>query len=414
MRILMASQFFLPVVGGEERMVDTLAHALISRGHDVSVVTTSPEGEEPQPAGLRVHRVPTLVGRSRRLHAEPERRHVPPAPDPEAVVRLRRVIRRVRPDVVHAHNWLVHSVAAAMAGLDTPLVLTLHDHGLVCATKRLLRGGEVCEGPGPARCIRCAAAHYGGAKGVLTAALLGPSTAAVQRRVSLFLPVSEYVARRARLQERGLSYEVVPNFVPSWGAEEPAAVEGLPPGEFVAFVGDLTYDKGVQTAVDAVLGLRDGPPLVLVGRRFPREPLPDDPRIVVLGQLPHAQVLSVFRRSTLVLVPSIWPEPFGLVAIEAMRMARPLVVSDAGALPEIVAHGDCGLVVPPRDAPALRQAVADLLADPARRHQLGRAAYGRAERFSAPVVVPKIENLYQDVVDRRIGRPAARAPRDAA
>jgi len=396
MRVLMATQFFLPVVGGEERMVDTLSRELVARGHRVAVVTTTPPAPGVPDGGVRVHRIRTTVGRAAPLHSEPGRRHLPPAPDPEAVLRLRRVIREERPDVVHAHNWLVHSVAAAMTGSRIPLVLTLHDHGLLCATKRLLRGGARCEGPG-ARCLPCAAEHYGPLKGALTAVALRPATALTLRRVDACLPVSAFVAGAARLEGLGVRHEVIPNFVQA-DDEAPVPVPGLPPGPYVAFAGDLTYDKGVHTAIEAVLGLPDGPPLVLVGRRFAREPLPADPRLVVLGPRTHAEVMEVFRRSALVVVPSVWPEPFGLVAVEAMALGRPTVVSAVGALPEIVEDGVNGLVVGPRDPLALREAVRRLLDDPRAAARLGQAAAARAAAFAPAAVVPRVEEVYQRLV----------------
>ncbi|HWH13820.1 MAG TPA: glycosyltransferase family 4 protein [Miltoncostaeaceae bacterium] len=407
MRILMATQFFLPVVGGEERVVDTLSRQLIARGHDVAVVTTTPSvpGADAQ-TPARVHRIATLVGRAGALHSEPGRRHLPPAPDPEAVVRLRRVIRTERPDVVHAHNWLVHSVAAAVAGSSIPLVLTLHDHGLLCATKRLLHRGDACAGPG-LRCLGCSVEHYGAAKGSVTALALRPATALTLRRVDVCLPVSSFVARAARLGDLGVPHEVIPNFVDAHD-ERPDDVRGLPSGPFIAFAGDLTYDKGVRDAVDAVLGLPDGPPLVLVGRRFAREPLPADPRLVVLGPRSHAEVMEVFRRSAVVLVPSVWPEPFGLVAAEALALGRPTIVTALGALPEIVQHDVSGLVVPGRDPAALRTAVARVLHDPPLAARLGAAAVERARAFTPDAVVPRLEGVYRRVIAERRGDPGPR------
>jgi glycosyltransferase involved in cell wall biosynthesis len=84
-----------------------------------------------------------------------------------------------------------------------------------------------------------------------------------------------------------------------------------------------------------------------------------------------------------VVVPSTWQEPFGLVALEAMSAQACVVASAVGGLPELVAHERTGLLVPADDVAALADAMARLLADPALRQRLGRAA--RAEvvrRFS--------------------------------
>ncbi len=88
------------------------------------------------------------------LAADPERAYAPPAPDPLAVRDLRQAIRRFRPDVVHAHNWLVHSYLPLERRSGAAFVLSLHDYSLVCATKRFFYKGGVCSGPGAAQVPR--------------------------------------------------------------------------------------------------------------------------------------------------------------------------------------------------------------------------------------------------------------------
>src|SRR6185295_15847838 len=97
--------------------------------------------------GVRVHRIRSTVQRAGGLFSELSRPHAPPAPDPEALRGLRRVIEFERPDVIHAHNWLVHSLTPLKRRIGFPLVMSVHDYSLVCANKRLMRREQVCEGP---------------------------------------------------------------------------------------------------------------------------------------------------------------------------------------------------------------------------------------------------------------------------
>jgi glycosyltransferase involved in cell wall biosynthesis len=96
-------------------------------------------------------------------------------------------------------------------------------------------------------------------------------------------------------------------------------------------------------------------------------------------------------------VPSIWPEPFGLVALEAMAAGRPVIASAAGALPEILGDGKAGVLVPPGDPGALRAALERLLGDPALRQRLADQAARRAREFGADAVVPRVEAAYRTV-----------------
>lgn len=92
------------------------------------------------------------------------------------------------------------------------------------------------------------------------------------------------------------------------------------------------------------------------------------------------------------------PEPFGLVIIEAMAMARPVVAFAHGALPEIVVEGVTGLLVPPGDEDAMAQVILTLLQDPARRHRLGAAGRERVQaRFTAAQTAREVGAILERV-----------------
>jgi glycosyltransferase involved in cell wall biosynthesis len=410
MRILMVSQFYAPVVGGQERAVENLSTALVRRGHDVALATLAQHGLPPFEVvgAVRVHRLHGLLQRSRALYREPQRRHAAPAPDPETVLELRRVLARERPDVIHTHDWLVHSMTPLRRRFRAPVVLTLHDHSLRCATKRLMRDDTVCPGPRLGACIACAARQYGTLKGTSTALGLRLSGPALRALVDCFLPVSESVAASADLRRAGLPYTVVNNFVPEHlfngndGAErsvEPS--DGLPDRAFLLFAGDAFKDKGIEVLLEAHSRLPNRPPLVVIGRPYAdslRRPRPD---VHVLGTRTHSAVLDALRRCAVAVVPSITPESFGFVALEAMVLGRPVVAARSGALPEIVSDGETGLLTPPGDATALATALSRLLDDPGLRERMGSAGRRRAEQFSESRVVQRVETIYQDLLERR-------------
>ncbi len=408
MKILMLAQFFRPVIGGEERSAEDLATALAARGHDVAVATLrvpgTPAYEEAR--GLRIHRLDSLAGRLGWLFAERERRHVAPFPDPGLVAGLRRVLREERPDVVHAHNWIAHSWLPLAPRAGAPLVLSLHDYSLVCATKRLIRFGAVCDGPAPAKCLRCAAHHYGAAKGTLIAGALQATAPLMRRAVDMYLPVSATVAERLALARRGLPFEVIPNLLPA--TDEPALAAGdralldrLPAGDFVLFLGDAGADKGARILVEAHARLDRPPPLVFVGRPLDVDRADSGGGVLALGAWPHRAALEAVRRCTLLVAPSIVPETFGLGVLEAMALGKPVVASRLGGLAELVADGETGLLVAPGDPAALAAAIGRLLADAPAREAMGRAARVRAERYSAPHVVPRVEAVYRSLVAGR-------------
>ena len=104
-----------------------------------------------------------------------------------------------------------------------------------------------------------------------------------------------------------------------------------------------------------------------------------------------------WRRSTIALIPSIWPDPCPTVAIEAMALGRPVIASKIGGLPDLVDDGITGILVPPGDSDALRHAIVRLLDDLDLRERMGRAGKNKFIKFHASTVVPRIEDVYYEV-----------------
>jgi len=406
MRILMLAQFYSPIVGGEEHMTQALARALTRRGHHVAVATLRQPGlrDYEELDGIAVHRLPGLAQRMGRLFSDTGRRHAPPAPDPVTVHALRRVIARERPDVVHAHNWLAHAYLPLRRNAPVAYVLSLHDYSLLCATKRLMRQGAPCSGPGLRKCVVCASDHYGAAVGAPVALLTMLSGRAQRRAADLFLPVSNEVARRCGLTTSRLAYEVVPNFRVDAGppaAFDPSLLARLPAEPFILFAGDITADKGVGVLLDAHARMTTAAPLVLAGRPVDAQLIPVRDNVINLGLLPHDALLAAWGRCAVGVVPSIWPEPFAIVVLEAMAAGAPVVASRIGGVPEAVTDGESGLLVPPGDAGELAGALDRLIGDRALRERLGAGALARVEAFSATAVIPRYEAAYERALATR-------------
>ncbi|OLR92440.1 glycosyltransferase [Actinokineospora bangkokensis] len=405
MRVLHVTDNYAPATGGLERVVRQLSHELTARGHEAHVATLArPDAPARERDGaVEVHRLSGLTRHLRRFAADPNHLFHPTAPDPVLVRRLRELVERVRPDVVHAHSWMLHSCLS----LDFPgaLVVSLHDYGLVCAKKTLVHRDELdatCSGPALRKCLGCAAGAYGAVKGVPLA--LGLAAARFDR-VDLFLPINEAMAAASL---RGVARDrvrVVPSFVADEVATPGPLPDFAPPGDFILFVGAVGEHKGIGVLAEAHRRMSHRVPVVAIR---PPGDTADLPWPVHSG-VPHPQIMAAMAAAAVVVVPSRWPEPQGLVAVEALAAGTPVVASRIGGLQELVEDGVTGLLVPPGDPDALAAALDDLLDDPARRARMGEAGRVSARGYFASAVVPSVLAAYESVT---AGRSAAR-PRSA-
>lgn len=405
MRILMFSDLYPPIIGGLERHVQTLSRELVRRGHTVAVATLAHEGS---PAfeidqGVRIHRVSGWNRALKPFYASSERQFHPTLPDPGVKASLRRVLAEERPDIIHGRGWMLYSYLPLRSKYDAPLVVTLHDYSLVCPRRSYMHHGQVCGGPAYIKCVRCGVEQYGFAKSLLLTTGLELSKRA-HNRVDRYISISRFV-RDASIQAAGSPprpMDVIPTFVPDYALmphtdrERPAFLPAT--DDYILFVGELSPHKGVQTLLDAYQGLADLAPLVMIGSQHGPATIDAPKGVTVARNVAHADVMAAWAHCAVGVVPSIWPEPFGQVAVEAMAAHKPVVASAVGGLPDVIVDGETGLLVPPGDPAALRLALRELLLDPARRARMGEAGHKRAHLFTVGVVADRIEQFYGEVL----------------
>jgi glycosyltransferase involved in cell wall biosynthesis len=415
-RILLVTDHYPPFIGGAQRQSRLLAQALIRRGHEVVVATVWQPGmrEHEIDHGVEIHRLRQMRTIVSRRPPDGRQHHQPPFPDPVTTVRLRRLIGDFRPDIVHSYGWFSYSTAAALSGKRMPLLLTARDYGYGCAKRTLLRNQQPCSGPGLAKCLGCAADHYGAPKGWVAALGVMVSAPLLRRKVTGLHSISTYVqqmVRRDFLDDTGagrtglLPHWIIPSFrvdssTPDARDRDAAeeALSKLPSEPFILFVGALRGEKGVAQLVEAYQRLSSPPPLVLAGTLERDTPHAFPEGVTVVTDLPHAAVMAAWDRALFGVLPSLWPEPFGSVVSEAMSRGRAVVGASPGGHEDMIVHGETGLLVPSGDVDALAAAMHQLTEDDEFRTRLGRAAAKRAALFSEEAVVAHFERAYAALV----------------
>lgn len=394
MRVIELTDLYEPAIGGLERFVRMLSEQLVLRGHEVHVVTSTVPGTPAIEtiAGVTVHRLPLLYQKmTPRLSLDASRPFHPPAPDPLFQRLLAKVVNEVKPDVIHAHAWSVFSSLARPVP-RTPVMVTAHDYGLVCARKLLVhKSGDVCSGPSWRRCGTCAAVQYGQVKGnVLAAASL--SSLRLLKRVTTFTAVSDYVAGRltpAIGDVTGQPVRTLYTYVPDglyesgWQAERP---DFLPADDgYLLYVGQLSRHKGVDVLLDAYRRLASPPPLVMLGTPHPTGPAPESlPAGVTLRtNVAHPSVIAAMVRAACVVVPSVWPDPLPMTVSEAQNCGVPVIASAVGGIPEQIIDGETGWLVPAGDGRVMADRLADVLGSGEKIQTMGQAGRLNGRRFTA-------------------------------
>jgi glycosyltransferase involved in cell wall biosynthesis len=355
---------------------------------------------------VSVYRIQGALQQLPWLFKNPGRPWAPPFPDPAATAALKVIVVREQPDLVHGHDWLARAFLPLKRRGGPPLAMSLHYYTIACAKKNMMHQEAPCTGPGFAKCLECSSKHYGPAKGVPVALTNWATAAAEGRLVDMYLPVSHATAEGNSLPTRGLPFRVIHNFVRDSSAAPTSAIDAyvsqLPSEPFMLFVGDLRRYKGLDVILRAYAELRNPPPLVLIGKVWPETPDPSElpPGVTMFKHWPNEAVMQAWRRCTLGLAPSVWPEPCATVVLEAMSVGRPVIATSIGGTPEMVAAGETGLLVAPGDQAGLRDAMQRLCDDGPLRERMGAAAAERAKLFQVSAIVPQFEQVYQELVDR--------------
>lgn len=376
---------------GENRVVDQEVELLRSGGVDVMHVGRSSDEIASMPA-LEKALVPARVVWSQR-----ERR------------RMREVVRRFRPDVVHVHNTfplLSPSVLVACTDENVPVVMTLHNFRLACANGALFRDGEPCErcvGGGSRSAVRFGCYRDSRLMTVPVAGMISlhRTLGTWGRHVSRFIVMSEFGQRMmSRIGLPGDRLVVKPNFVPDPGIQRSG------PGNHFLYLGRLAPEKGLDLLAEAWRKVARGTPLLIAGDGPERTRVEDwagaTPGVEYLGRRTPAECARLLEGARALVVPSRWYETFALVVVEAFAAGVPPIGPAHGPFPELIRDGRNGLLFDPGSAAGLGAAIDRLALD--EKLSLSTGAAGRADyeqRYTPERNLQELLTVYRDATTRR-------------
>lgn len=387
--IMMLSWEYPPrLIGGIAPHVYDLSRNLVKLGLEVTVVTCDFPGAKEREVveGVNVFRVDSYRF---------------PAPDFASWIYMMNVNMQtraleimksqgLRPNVIHAHDWLVATAAIGLKHLlRTPLVATIH------STEDGRRGGIHSD------------------YNRMIHQTEGWLTGEAEKVICCSNFMADHIAYIFGTSRSKIA--VIPNGVDPAKFNRPYDREAfrlgfaVPHEKLILYVGRLVHEKGINILVDAmhrILG-RINAKLVIVGDGYLKDELLGRIRhqglgdkVYITGFLDDPTLKLLYKTANVCVVPSLY-EPFGIVALEAMAADTPLVVSDTGGLSEIVEDGVTGLKVPPWDPDALAGAVIRLLTDKGYSEMLTKNALRKVtEQYDWRGIAEKTAEAYRLLLAR--------------
>ncbi|GAA4780059.1 glycosyltransferase family 4 protein [Olivibacter ginsenosidimutans] len=358
MKILYINALYSPFIqGGAEISLKTLVEGIQAAGHEVVVLSLKPDGSMTvdQEDGVKVYRAPLKNSYwpfVKTQHPKWDRLlwHVRDQHNSSMQKAVREVLAQEKPDVVSCHNLVGWSIAVweEIKRAHLPIVQVLHDLYLLCPNSDMFKDDHSCT----KQCLRCS--------------LLRHKHRKASAQVDAMIGISQFILQR--FTQHGY-FEQAQKQVIYNTREIPASP--LPPERQandvfrIGYIGTLAQKKGVEWLIEQFSQVSIKASLHIAGggkksyEHFLRG-LATDQRITFVG---YVDPNTFYDNIDLLVVPSLWEEPLGMVAIEALAHHVPVIATNKGGLPETVKHEINGLICDPSEKNSLAHAIQRLYED---------------------------------------------------
>jgi|WetSurMetagenome_2_1015567.scaffolds.fasta_scaffold00566_2 glycosyltransferase involved in cell wall biosynthesis len=309
---------------------------------------------------------------------------------------IKRLINEVNPDIVHVHNLfplISPAILPICNKMGIPVVMTVHNYRLICPNGLFMTNGKVCEKCANGRewwCVlKNCESNLMKSLGYALRNYIARKFKLFRDNVTIYATLSEF--QRDCLVRASYSPDricVIPNFTKS------RSVERDSPGDYVAFAGRLSPEKGIDILIDTAKAC----PHIKFKVAGSYERMPDLPQKVpanleLCGHLAGTALQDFFKKSRFLILCSIWYEAFGLVNIEAYAHGKPVICSRIGGLPEVVEDGKTGYLFEPGNTDDFVEKINCLWTQPALCQEMGENGVKKVlEEYSG-------ERYYERLID---------------
>ena len=304
-------------------------------------------------------------------------------------VKFKYHIWKIKPDIIHVHNTFPGISPAIFwaVGKKIPIVLTLHNYRIFCASGIPLRGDAPCtkcldhKNPIFALRYKCYRNSVLYTIPLFLKILLHRKIGTWDNKISMYIALSSF--QKKLVSKSGLPSKrvvVKSNFLKSKSKHIPHNKRE----DFVLFIGRLSEEKGIMIVIEAWRKMgENAPKLVVVGSgplRSQVQQAHDAGLLHYVGNVTAQEALELNKRCRLLLFPSIWFEGFPMVLLESLSFGTPIVCSDIGSMPEIVNYGKAGVLIQPGSISSITESIESLYYDDKALDCLSQAAFMQYER----------------------------------
>ena len=319
-------------------------------------------------------------------------------------------VRHFQPELIYVHNLDDLEVMEVLLDSGLPIVRMVHDHGMYC-----MRGYKYnyftrvpCSRPASFYCVfPCLAFVARDRSGRLPVKWVSYAKKRkeikLNQRCQRLVVYSQYV--KEELLRNGFDAQRIEIHVPirCWGTE--AQVSSFNDRNLILFAGQIVRGKGVDVLLEALTKVKTPFECIVLGDGNHREYCERLCRNLGLGGRVHFQgfvmrneLRSFYLETSVFVVSSLWPEPFGLVGPEAMRYGLPVVAFDAGGVREWLIDGETGYLVPWMDTDLFAARIEQLLANKELARSLGRRGLERVNHeYDAVRQIDSLEGMFRRV-----------------
>ena len=308
------------------------------------------------------------------------------------IIKCRKIIKRIKPDIIHLHNVLGMGLAPLLAAKKEkiPVIWTIHDYWLKCPTTLLFKKNNVCN---DFKCHECSKNEK-----VVSFDYKNLYQLLNDPKIKIIVASRHMQEFFQKNINENLKFEYI-----YWDVDKSLLKREYQEGDpnKILFGGRKDPEKGLTYAIQAIARIKEKNPLIkLVFAGSTRNPLVNrlakiynvENNIIETGLLKQEKFFDLIQECGSVLCASVWGEPFNLNLLEGMALGKPVIATKVGGQQEVV--GDAGIVIEPKSSLEITEAI-EILNDKEKRKEIGKKCRERAKSFTGCTI--KYLKLYEEM-----------------